>query len=218
MKRSRVLSLLALAALSAALLAACAPSATTAPAAPLPDPTTYRPADTAVSVPGLGEVGRWMITKDLVPATWLGEKLGGRTLREPVNVLLIDRAARTPQEAAARLLTAMTAAGYVPRGGHSNGYWGEVGGRPSPMLPAGPGEAFSTRPFWCPTTTDGCSAPSRCRPASPSPGHSAARACACCPGPATLSAPSRWPARTWPTSSAPIPPSSGPGTWTWGQR
>ncbi|GAA5512971.1 hypothetical protein Dcar01_01695 [Deinococcus carri] len=151
MKRSRVLSLLALAALSAALLAACAPTASApAPAAPLPDPATYQPADAPVSVPDVGTVGRWMITKDLVPATWLGEKLGGRTLREPVNVLFVDRAARTPEEARERLLTAMTAAGYGPKGGHSTGYWGEVGGKLYPMLPTGEGEAFSDGPFWIP--------------------------------------------------------------------
>ncbi|WP_034384004.1 hypothetical protein [Deinococcus sp. YIM 77859] len=147
MKCSRVLPLLALAALSAALLAACAPAV---PAGPLPDPATYRPADSPVPVPEVGEVGRWMITKDLVPATWLGEKLGGRTLREPINVLLIDRAARTPEEATARLLAAMEAAGYGPKGGHSTGYWGEVGGKLYPMLPSGPGEAFSDGPFWVP--------------------------------------------------------------------
>lgn len=149
MKRSRVLPVLVLAAVSAALLAACAPSAT-APAAALPDPAGYRPADVTVPVPGIGAVGRWMITKDLVPATWLGEKVGGRTLREPINVLLIDRGARTPQEATTRLLTAMRAAGYPPRGGHSTGYWGEVGGQLYPMLPTGKGEAFSDAPFFVP--------------------------------------------------------------------
>lgn len=144
MKLSRVLPLLALATLSAALLAACAPTE------PLPDSATSRPADTPVSVSGVGEVGRWMITQDLVPATWLGEKLSGRTLREPINVLFVDRAAHTAQEATARLLAAMNAAGYGPKSGHSTGYWGEVGGKLYPMLPTGKGEAFSDGPFWLP--------------------------------------------------------------------
>lgn len=148
MKRSRVL--LVLAALSVTLLAACAPSASSGPATPPADPVTYRPADTPVTVPNVGEVGRWMITKDLVPATWLGERLGGRTLREPINVLLVDRAARTPEEATTRLLVAMAAAGYPPRGGHSTDYFGEVGGRLYPMLPTGKGEAFSDNPFFVP--------------------------------------------------------------------
>jgi len=91
-----------------------------------------------------------MITPDLVPATWLGEKVGGRTLREPVNVVLIDRVSRSPGEAVARLLSAMKAAGYGPKGGHSTGYFGEVGGRLYPMQPTGKGEAFSDRPFWRP--------------------------------------------------------------------
>lgn len=145
MKLSRALTLTA----AALALTACAPSAST-PAAPLPDPSTYRPEGVPVMVPELGEVGRWMITKDLVPATWLGERLGGRTLREPVNVLLIDRAARSPEEATTRLLAAMTAAGYGPRGGHSTGYYGEVGGKLHPMLPTGRGEAFSDGPFFVP--------------------------------------------------------------------
>ena len=149
MKPARLLPLLALALASAAVLVACAPSAT-APAAPLPDPAAYRPADAPISVSGVGAVGRWMVTKDLVPATWLGEKVGGRTLREAVNVLLIDRVARSPQEAATRLLGAMTAAGYGPKGGHSTGYFGEVSGQLYPMLPSGKGEAFSDRPFWLP--------------------------------------------------------------------
>lgn len=148
MKPTRAPTLAALT-LAALALASCAPSPA-APAAPLPDPATYRPESAPVTVPGIGEVGRWMITKDLVPATWLGERVGGRTLREPVNVLLIDRAARSPEEATTRLLAAMTAAGYGPRGGHSTGYFGEVGGQRWPMLPAGPGEAFSDGPFWLP--------------------------------------------------------------------
>ncbi|WP_216328734.1 hypothetical protein [Deinococcus aestuarii] len=147
MKSARPLTVaLALAALT---LTACAPSAS-APAAPLPEPSTYRPEGAPVTVPGIGEVGRWMITKDLVPATWLGERLGGRTLREPVNVLLIDRLARSPEEATVRLLAAMNAAGYGPKGGHSTGYFGEVGGRLYSMLPTGPGEAFSDDPFFVP--------------------------------------------------------------------
>ncbi|WP_019585762.1 hypothetical protein [Deinococcus apachensis] len=150
MNRARALLLLVLAALFAVLLGACAPSATPGPAAPAPDPATYRPPEPPATVPGIGEVGRWMITKDLVPATWLGERLGGRTLREPINVLFIDRLARTPEEATARLLTAMTGAGYPARSGHSSGYFGEVGGRLSPMLPKGDGQAFSDAPFVVP--------------------------------------------------------------------
>ncbi|MEF2278004.1 hypothetical protein V3W47_06795 [Deinococcus sp. YIM 134068] len=151
MKPARALLLTAAALALAALVAACSPSAS-APAvpAPLPDPATYQPVDAPVSVPDVGEVGRWMITKDLVPATWLGEKVGGRTLREPINVLLIDRAARTPEEATARLLAAMTAAGYGPKGRHSTGYHGEIGGRLYSMLPTGQGEAFSDDPFYVP--------------------------------------------------------------------
>lgn len=133
-----------------ALLGACAPAASSA-ADPIPlDPASYHAADLPVTVPGVGEVGRWMITPDLVPATWLGEKLGGRVLREPINVILVDHAARSPEEATDRLLSAMNAAGYPARGGHSSGYWGEVNGRLYPMLPRGAKEAFSDAPYLIP--------------------------------------------------------------------
>jgi len=135
----------ALLALSA-LLPACAPTRT----GPMPDPATYRPGpgDT-VTLPDLGPVGRWMITKTLEPATWLGERTGGRTLREPINVLILDRAAATPEAATARLNAAMTAAGYGPKNMHSDGYSGQLGDRLYPQLPpSGQGLAFSDGPWY----------------------------------------------------------------------
>ncbi|PNY80168.1 hypothetical protein [Deinococcus koreensis] len=129
------------------LLAACAPAQQPAP---LPDPAAFRPApgDTR-AVPEVGEMGRWMITRNLQNATWLGEKVQGRTLREPVNVVLIDRVAQTPAEAGARLQAAMLGAGYPPRNMHSDGYWGLLNGELRPQLPAsGRGEAFSDGPWY----------------------------------------------------------------------
>lgn len=135
----------ALLALSA-LLPACAPTQT----GPLPDPATYRPGPAdVVTLPDLGPVGRWMITKTLEPATWLGERVGGRTLREPINVLILDRTSATPEAATARLNAAMTAAGYGPKNMHSDGYSGQLGGRLYPQLPpSGQGLAFSDGPWY----------------------------------------------------------------------
>ncbi|WP_189067787.1 hypothetical protein [Deinococcus radiotolerans] len=135
----------ALLALSA-LLPACAPTQTR----PLPDPATYRAGPTDVTaVPDLGPVGRWMITKTLEPATWLGERIGGRTLREPINLLILDRTSATPEAATARLTAAMTAAGYGPKTMHSDGYSGLLGERLYPQLPpTGKGLAFSDGPWY----------------------------------------------------------------------
>lgn len=126
-------------------LAACAPAQT----GPLPDPALFRPAPgDVVSVPELGEVGRWMITKNLENATWLGEKVGGRTLREPINVVMIDAVAKTPEDAARRMLDAMNRAGYGPKNMHSDGYFGYLNGELKGQFPTGKGEAFSDGPWY----------------------------------------------------------------------
>ena len=95
-----------------------------------------------------GPLGKWMLDEGGQPARWLGYQLEDRALREPVNLLLIDQAARTPQEAAARLLAAMSAAGYPARGGHSVGYRALIGAVTYPQQPAGKDEAFSDGAWW----------------------------------------------------------------------
>ncbi len=127
-------------------LAACAPVQT----GPLPDPATFRPApgDVREAGAGVGAVGRWMITKNLENATWLGEKVGGRTLREPINVVLIDGFAKTPEDATRRMLEAMNRAGYGPKNMHSDGYYGYLNGELRGQYPQGKGQAFSDGPWY----------------------------------------------------------------------
>ncbi|THF88663.1 hypothetical protein E7T09_05615 [Deinococcus sp. KSM4-11] len=129
------------------LLIACAP---VPQAQPTPGATTYQPAVGDVQhVPRIGDVGVWMMTGNLRPSTWLDQPYHSRTLREPVNVVLIDRAARTPDEASSRLLGAMSAAGYPPRSMHSDGYWGLLNGEFRPQFPrTGRSEAFSDGPAY----------------------------------------------------------------------
>lgn len=135
--------------LPGALLWSCAPSPQSGPR---PGPATFKPAPGDVrAVPEVGELGLWMITKTLQNATWLGEKRGGRTLREPINVVLIDPVAQTPDEATHRLSRAMQDAGYGPKNMHSDGYYGLLNGELRPQLPAsGRGEAFSDGPWYAP--------------------------------------------------------------------
>lgn len=132
--------------LAGAGLSACAPA--TQPAR-LPDPATYRPAsgDTR-PVDGIGEVGLWMITKELKNATWLGEPYQGKVLREPINVVLIDPVAASAEQATGRMLRAMDQAGYGPKKMHSDGYYGYLGGKVARQYPQGKGEAFSDGPWY----------------------------------------------------------------------
>ncbi|ADV67813.1 hypothetical protein [Deinococcus maricopensis] len=130
-----------------ALLAACAPAVM--PNNATPRTAEVLPAATDTSPVGEGvTVSRWMLDPKGQPASWLNTTLAGRGLREPINIILIDERAATPEEAAARLLDAATRAGYGPKGGHSTGYSGVINGERYAQQPAGNGEAFSDAPWW----------------------------------------------------------------------
>ncbi|HQT95922.1 MAG TPA: hypothetical protein PK435_14925 [Thermoanaerobaculaceae bacterium] len=117
------------------------------PAAPA-TPGVYQPqpAD-VVTVGAWPAIGKWMIDRHFRPAEWLGARVNGKALREPINVVLVDSVAALADEARARLLEACRAAGYQPREGHSGGYQGYLGGVLFHQLPATAGHAFSNEPF-----------------------------------------------------------------------
>jgi hypothetical protein len=118
------------------------------PPAP-PDAPIKRPVTAAdvVAPPGLPSLGKWMMARDGTIAHWLGEAYEGKHLREPINVILVDAAATSPEDAKQRLIAAATAAGYPVRFGHSTGYRALIGGRAYEQLPGGRDDAFSNRIF-----------------------------------------------------------------------
>jgi hypothetical protein len=101
----------------------------------------------AIEPPGLPAIGRWMLAPDLAPADWLGVPYLKRSLREPINVIIVDMRPQSAAAAKARLLEACGAAGFPPRRGHSSGYVAWIGGVLYPQLPAGRGLALSDGPF-----------------------------------------------------------------------
>jgi hypothetical protein len=122
-------------------------SLSTEPGAPIGSlpaaPSTPGPADT-VQPSGLPVLGKWMIDPDGTPAHWLGEIYEGKALREPINIIILDSAARSPEDAKARLMKAAEVAGYPSRTGHSGGYQGYIGGTLHPQLPSEKDHAFSS--------------------------------------------------------------------------
>ena len=96
---------------------------------------------------GLPAIGKWMLTSKGVPSDWLGEIDRGKNLREPINVIIIDEAASSAEDAKARLLAAAARAGYPVRFGHSTGYQGFIGGQFHAQLPQGRDDAFSNDVF-----------------------------------------------------------------------
>jgi hypothetical protein len=97
--------------------------------------------------PGFPAIGKWMLGPDGAAAHWLGERYRGKGLREPINVVIVDEAARDAAEATARVLAAAQAAGYPVRMGHSTGYRAFIGGQLYAQLPKGRDDAFSNDPF-----------------------------------------------------------------------
>lgn len=96
---------------------------------------------------GLPSLCKWMLAPDLGTAHWLGAKVHGKELVEPLNVVFVDRRSRSAEEAQAALEKALAQAGFPGRRGHSGGYFAFVDGRLRPQLPAQPNHAFSDAPF-----------------------------------------------------------------------
>ena len=88
-----------------------------------------------------------MVDPSGVPAHWIGEVVDGKTLREPINIVIQDPLAGSVDEAKARLLDSCAQAGYPSRQGHSSGYSGCIGGQLHGQLPQGEDDAFSDAPF-----------------------------------------------------------------------
>ena len=135
----------ALLTLTIVLLAAAQPAPPrTTPTAP----AVYEPGPEDVTTVGdWPAIGKWMINRYMRPAEWLGARIQGKALREPINVILVDAVAGSADEARARLLQACRAAGYRSREGHSGGYRGYLGGVLFHQLPATAWHAFSNEPF-----------------------------------------------------------------------
>ncbi|MEW6188075.1 MAG: hypothetical protein AB1585_20330 [Thermodesulfobacteriota bacterium] len=92
-------------------------------------------------------VGKWMIAPDKLPARWLEEKYFGKSLREPINIIIIDRQTSEKAEAKKKLYEACKIAGFPARMGHSSGYSAYIAGSLYSQLPSEHNHAFSDEPF-----------------------------------------------------------------------
>ncbi len=116
--------------------------------APGQDLAQYKPAADDVAYPaGFPSIGKWLISARLSYADWFGLRFEGKTLREPINVIVIDPLAASDEEALTRLLQACAKAGFISRSGHSGGYLGWLGDRLYPQLPSERHHALSDEPF-----------------------------------------------------------------------
>lgn len=86
-------------------------------AAPDPDDQAYTE---------YGEIGKWMLDSRGDIADYGGLPYEGRTVLEPVNVVIVDSTSRSALEATWRLNAAMRRAGFPPRLIHSTGFRGLI--------------------------------------------------------------------------------------------
>jgi hypothetical protein len=98
-------------------------------------------------VQGLPPIGKWMIAPDGSIAHWLGAPYRGKTLLEPINILVFDSISQSGEEAYARLEAAAVKVEFEMRSGHSSGYSASLGGAVFEQLPSGKGKAISDGPF-----------------------------------------------------------------------
>jgi hypothetical protein len=92
-------------------------------------------------------VGKWMIAPDKLPARWLDAKYLEKSLREPINIILVDTRTSNGEEARKNLYEACTKAGFPARMGHSGGYSANIAGSLYSQLPGEHNHAFSDEPF-----------------------------------------------------------------------
>jgi hypothetical protein len=79
-----------------------------------------------VTPPNLPPLGKWMYTSEKKYSDWLGEKLNGKTLREPVNIVIVDSISKSADDAKNLLIKNFKLAGFEIRSGHSGGYLGFI--------------------------------------------------------------------------------------------
>jgi hypothetical protein len=89
-----------------------------------------------------------MLTTDLKPAFWMGEKYKKKYIVEPINVIVIDSISISKEESITNLEQACIKAGYSKNTGHSSGYVGLINGITVNQIPKETRVAFSDNSYW----------------------------------------------------------------------
>ena len=117
-------------------------------AAPVAAPGVPRPTDVAHTV--YGDIGAWLLQAGGKIANYGGVRHGGKTVLEPVNVIILDPTSKSSAESAARLDAAMTRAGFPAQPIHSTGFTGIIDGASYGQKPTGFLQAYSDNFFLFP--------------------------------------------------------------------
>jgi hypothetical protein len=84
-----------------------------------------------------GDIGKWMLQSNGKIADYGGLPYDGKTVLEPVNVIIVDPTSRNARQATWRLNAAMRRAGFPPRFIHSTGFEGLIDDQRYRQQPSG---------------------------------------------------------------------------------
>ncbi|MET0475195.1 MAG: Ig-like domain-containing protein [Mycobacterium sp.] len=90
-----------------------------------------------------GDLGQWMLKSNGEISNYGGAMQDGKTLLEPVNVIIVDTTSTTRAESIRKLNAAMKAAGFPASVPHTTGYQGLINGTIYGQQPSGFLQAFS---------------------------------------------------------------------------
>jgi hypothetical protein len=97
-----------------------------------------------------GDIGTWLLESDGQISNFGGQQLGGKTLLEPINVIIVDPTSSTAAEATAKFNATMSLAGFPALPIHSTGFQGTIDGETYGQQPTGILDAFSDNFFLLP--------------------------------------------------------------------
>ncbi|MEV0674658.1 hypothetical protein [Mycobacterium sp. NPDC050441] len=117
-------------------------------AVPAIAPGVPTPADQVPTV--YGDIGKWMLQSNGQISDYGGLPYGGRTVLEPVNVIIVDPTSTSAAEAACKLNTVMFWSGYPAQPIHSTGFQGTIDDVTYAQQPTGPLLGFSDNFFLFP--------------------------------------------------------------------
>lgn len=103
------------------------------------------PADEALT--DYGNIGKWMLEPNGQISDYGGQLYDGRTLLEPINVIIVDPTSKTKWAATRKLNAAMLWSGFPPRPIHTNGFRGRIDDVTYGQLPRGFLQGFSDNSF-----------------------------------------------------------------------
>jgi hypothetical protein len=113
----------------------------TTPGVPSPDDMVQTP---------YGDIGTWLLESNGQISDYGGQRIDGKSVLEPINVIIVDPTSSTAAEATAKFNARMSQAGFPALPIHSTGFQGAIDDVTYGQQPAGSLDAYSNNFFLLP--------------------------------------------------------------------